>query len=136
MKTLPTLIKLHKQDLDTLLIAKRHLMQQIQEQEQQLTHHLEQAQIEFRQYINTNLSHLVHQYTKMAQKRTDQMRAYLANLNAELAVVECNITQAFVELRKYETLQENIYMAAQQEEQRAEVKELDALGLLVCTESS
>ncbi|MEQ1789666.1 MAG: flagellar FliJ family protein [Rickettsiales bacterium] len=129
MKTLDTLIRLHKRTLDEL----RRSMGALELQKGQL----QQAIITLQEELNTEVSLAGKQlematffggFAKRIKKRQEDIQQEIRAVDKKIIELNKEIFEAFTELKKYEIAKENAKIRAQEEEKRKETLMLDEIA--------
>ncbi len=129
MKTLDTLIRLHKRTLDGL----RRRMVELETQKSQL----QQAILNLQKELDTEvalagkqpeMANFFGEFAKRIKNRQENLRQEIHALDAKITELNKEIFEAFAELKKYEIAKENAKQRARQEEKRKETLMLDEIA--------
>lgn len=129
MKTLDTLIRLHKRNLDGL----RREMVTLETQKSQL----QQAIINLQKELDTEvalaskqpeMANFFGEFAKRIKTRQENLRQEIRNLDVKIAKLNNEIFEAFAELKKYEIARENAKLRAQEKEKHKETLMLDEIA--------
>ena len=129
MKTLDTLIRLHKRTLDGL----RREMVELETQKSQL----QQAIINLQKELDTEvalagkqpeMANFFGEFAKRIKARQESLLQEIRNLDVKIAKLNNEIFEAFAELKKYEIARANAKLRAQEKEKHKETLMLDEIA--------
>lgn len=129
MKTLDTLIRLHKRTLDGL----RREMVELETQKSQL----QQAIINLQKELDTEvvlagkqpeMANFFGEFAKRIKTRQENLRQEIRNLDIKITKLNNEIFEAFAELKKYEIARANAKLRAQEKEKHKETLMLDEIA--------
>lgn len=129
MKTLDTLIRLHKRTLDELRrnmgvleLQKSQLQQTIQALQKDLDTEVELAGKQ------PEMANFFGGFAKRIKKRQEDIRLEISVLDKKITALNNEIFEAFTELKKYEIAKENAKLRVQEVEKRKETLMLDEIA--------
>lgn len=130
MKSIETLIKVSKQELDT----KRKELKEIEEQKQQLLKWQKEMDDELKREEkfaaeNPHVSMTFDSYRQMVNKRQQNMQIALHDIANQIEAVTTQISQLFGEVKKYEIVQQQKLTQLLKEQKKKEAKALDEIAL-------
>ena len=125
MKSLKTLIKLHKQKLDDLVKQINNLEAKKSICEASLKKLKAEILIELKKYMGTEYAFMLDNYMKSAEDREQKLESEIKALDEEIAVLREELALAFNELKKFEIALQNRINTEKELERKADVKELD-----------
>lgn len=129
MKTLDTLIRLHKRKLDEL----RRNMVALENQKAQL----QQAVVKLQQELEAEvklagkqpeMANFFGEFAKRIKNRQENLRQEIAALDVKINNLNKEIFEAFADLKKYEVAKENAKFRAREEANRKETIMLDEIA--------
>ena len=129
MKGLATLIKLHKRMVDDL----RRKMGLLESQKSQLQQASAKLQEELQREIalaakQPEMAGFFGGFAKRIQNRQKDIAGEIKKLDADMAKLQVEITEAFGELKKYEIARDNAKAREKEEENRKETIALDDIA--------
>jgi flagellar export protein FliJ len=129
MKTLDTLIRLHKRTLDEL----RRNMAALENQKAQLRQAIQVLQKEMEKEIalageQPEMANFFGEFAKRIKNRQEVIYQEIAAIDAKISNLNNEIFAAFTELKKYEIARENAKLKAKAEENRKETLMLDEIA--------
>jgi flagellar export protein FliJ len=129
MKTLATLIKLHRRRLDEL----RRQMGALENQKAQLLQTSQRLQEELREEINKasqqpEMGHFFGGFAKRIQQRQEDIAEEVRSLDKQMQKLNDEIAEAYTDVKKYEIAEQNAKERAKQEALRKENIMLDELA--------
>lgn len=129
-KSLATLIKLHKRELDLL----RRRLTNLEIQKNALIALSVKLAEELENEINlaasqVEMSNFFGNYADRIRDRQDTIRQEVLALNKQILAMQAEIAESFSELKKYEIALENRRRAEREEMARKETIQLDDLGI-------
>jgi flagellar export protein FliJ len=129
MKTLDTLIRLHKRTLDGL----RRQMVELETQKSQLQQAIINLQKELDSEValagkQPEMANFFGEFAKRIKTRQENLRQEIRALDAKITELNKEIFDAFAELKKYEIAKENAKQRAREEEKRKETLMLDEIA--------
>ncbi len=129
MKTLDTLIRLHKRTLDEL----RRNMVSLENQKSQLQQAIVNLQKDLDKEMllageQPEMSHFFGEFAKRIKNRQDNLRDEIRSLDIKITELNGKIFEAFAELKKYEIARENAKQRAREAENRKETIMLDEIA--------
>ena len=128
MKTIKTLIKFHKKQLDNLLNS----INALESQKNQLNLFLEdlnnQAKKESENYIGTEYAFMLDKYLANLQVSRKQLTTQITQLTCQIKLLRDQLHDKFAELKKFEIALQNRLIKEQMEVKKAETKFLDELN--------
>lgn len=129
MKTLDTLIRLHKRTLDEL----RRNMGALENQKAQLQQAIQAMQKELDKEIalagkQPEMANFFGGFAKRIKNRQDIIHQEIRALDVKITALNKEIFEAFTELKKYEIAKENAKLRAREEEKRKETLMLDEIA--------
>lgn len=129
MKTLDTLIRLHKRTLDEL----RRNMVTLENQKAQLQQAIQAMQKELDTEIalagkQPEMANFFGGFAKRIKNRQDNIHQEIRALDIKITELNKEIFEAFTELKKYEIAKENAKQRAREEEKRKETLVLDEIA--------
>jgi hypothetical protein len=125
MKSLRTLIKLHKQKLDDLVKQINNLEDLKRVHEASLKKLKSEILVELKKFMGTEYAFMLDNYMKSAEDREIKLKAEIKALDKEIAVLREELSEQFAELKKFEIALQNRINAEKEIERKAEVKSLD-----------
>ena len=129
MKTLDTLIRLHKRTLDEL----RRNMVALENQKSQLQQAIVNMQKELDKEMalatkQPEMANFFGEFAKRIRNRQDNLRQEISALDVKITALNKEIFEAFTELKKYEVAKENAKQRMREEEKRKETLVLDEIA--------
>ncbi len=129
MKTLDTLIRLHKRTLDEL----RRNMVALENQKSQLQQAIINMQKELDKEMalatkQPEMANFFGEFAKRIRNRQDNLRQEISALDVKITALNKEIFEAFTELKKYEVAKENAKQRMREEEKRKETLVLDEIA--------
>lgn len=129
MKTLDTLIRLHKRTLDEL----RRNMVSLENQKSQLQQAIINMQKELDKEMvlaskQPEMANFFGEFAKRIRNRQDNLRQEISALDVKITALNKEIFEAFTELKKYEVAKENAKQRMREEEKRKETLVLDEIA--------
>lgn len=107
MKSLKTLIKLHKSHLDDLVLKINHSQQEKIELLNLLENNRKEVEAELKQYIGSEYAFIIDEYLKNSIKQQKSLQDNIAVINANLEILNNQLTEQYAELKKLEIAFEN-----------------------------
>jgi flagellar protein FliJ len=129
MKTLDTLIRLHKRTLDEL----RRNMVSLENQKSQLQQAIANLQKDLDKEMvlagkQPELSNFFGEFAKRIKTRQETLHGEIRSLDVKITELNSKIFEAFTELKKYEIAKENAKQRAREAENRKETILLDEIA--------
>lgn len=129
MKTLKTLIKLHRRQLDEL----RRQMTDLEKQKAQLQQASAKLQDELRDEIDKagvqpEMGQFFGGFAKRIQQRQDEIGSEISELDVQINALNDEIAEAYTDVKKYEIAEENAIKREKEAESRRETNMLDELA--------
>lgn len=129
MKTLNTLIRLHKRKLDEL----RRNMAALEGQKEQLHQSIKSLQNELEKEmklagLQAEMANFFGEFAKRIRGRQDMLHGEIKNIDVKIAELNKEIFAEFTELKKYEIARENLKQKMAEEEKRKETLMLDEIA--------
>lgn len=129
MKTLNTLIRLHKRKLDEL----RRNMAALEGQKEQLHQSIKSLQNELEKEmklagLQAEMANFFGEFAKRIRGRQDMLHGEIKNIDVKIAELNKEIFGEFTELKKYEIARENLKQKMAEEEKRKETLMLDEIA--------
>lgn len=130
MKNLKTLIKLHKNYVDTTLreIARFNGAKELMEK--RIVVLIEEMKAEATKFSSTEYGFVLDQYLTNARIARDKLKENIANLDKKILESQIILHNQFAELKKFEIALQNREKAIIEARDAAEVKELDELNII------
>jgi len=129
MKTLNTLIRLHKRTLDEL----RRNMASLEGQKDKLHQSIKSLQNELEKEVKlaglqAEMANFFGEFAKRIRGRQDMLHGEIKNIDVKIAELNKEIFAEFTELKKYEIARENLKQKMAEEEKRKETLMLDEIA--------
>lgn len=129
MKTLDTLIRLHKRKLDEL----RRNMVALENQKVQLQQAIKNLQQELENEVKLagkqpEMANFFGEFAKRIKNRQENLRQEIVALDVKINNLNKEIFEAFTELKKYEIAKENAKLRQREEANRKETIMLDEIA--------
>lgn len=129
MKTLDTLIRLHKRKLDEL----RRNMVALENQKVQLQQAIKNLQQELENEVKLagkqpEMANFFGEFAKRIKSRQETLRQEIVALDVKINNLNKEIFEAFTELKKYEIAKENAKLRQREEANRKETIMLDEIA--------
>jgi uncharacterized coiled-coil DUF342 family protein len=129
MKTLNTLIRLHKRTLDEL----RRNMAALEGQKDKLHQSIKSLQNELEKEVKlagmqAEMANFFGEFAKRIRGRQDMLHGEIKNIDVKIAELNKEIFGEFTELKKYEIARENLKQRMAEEEKRKETLMLDEIA--------
>ncbi len=129
MKTLDTLIRLHKRTLDGL----RRRMGELENQKAQLQQAIKNLQIELDNEVKLaakqpEMANFFGEFAKRIKIRQENIQHEIGTIDHKIAELNKEIFEAFTELKKYEIAKENAKIRARDAANRKETLMLDEIA--------
>ncbi len=129
MKTLDTLIRLHKRKLDEL----RRNMVALENQKAQLQQAIKNLQQELENEVKLagkqpEMANFFGEFAKRIKNRQENLRQEIVALDVKINNLNKEIFEAFTELKKYEIAKENAKLRQREEANRKETIMLDEIA--------
>lgn len=129
MKTLDTLIRLHKRTLDEL----RRNMVSLETQKSQLQQAIANLQKDLDKEMTLaakqpEMSNFFGEFAKRVKTRQESLRGEIRTIDVKINELNNKIFEAFTELKKYEIAKENAKQRAREAENRKETIMLDEIA--------
>lgn len=129
MKTLNTLIRLHKRTLDEL----RRNMVALENQKTQLQQTIKSLQNELEKEValagkQVEMANFFGEFAKRIRGRQDVIHQEIRGIDGKIEALNKEIFEAFTELKKYEIASENLKLRMLEEEKRKETLMLDEIA--------
>ena len=125
MKSLKTLIKLHKKKLDDLVKEINNLEEKKSAHEAKLKKLQAEILVELKKYLGTEYAFMLDNYIKSAEDREHKLKEQIKGFEEQIAVLRTELAEQFAELKKFEIALQNRINAEKEVERQAEVKDLD-----------
>lgn len=125
MKSLKTLVKLNKSELDRLLNYKKDIEENIEYTEATKSKLVEEAKVEIQKYHNTEFAFMLENYLQEHRTKLEKLDDYIMQFKKMLAETEEKIANQFTELKKFEIALDNRKKALDEKEKIAEMKFID-----------
>lgn len=125
MKSLKTLIKLHKQKLDDLLKQINNLEEKKSIHESSLKKLKTEILAELKKYMGTEYAFMLDNYMKSAEDREHKLKSEIEALREQITILREELASEFAELKKFEIALQNRVNIEKEIERKAEVKSLD-----------
>lgn len=130
MKTLKTLIKLHKKKLDDLLVQITDLEGQKKRLEKILEQMLLDAEHELQSHAATEYAFMLDQYLNYIRKQQKLCTKQITDLEKHIASLRGDLFDQFGELKKLEITLQKKQQAIKLAAEKAENKALDEMTIL------
>lgn len=125
MKPLRTLIKLHKQQLDDLLVE----ITALEKRKENLTRTLEElearAKAEMQKYAGSEYAFMLDSYLRQVDINKKHFTAQIEGLDKQILALREALADQFAELKKFEIALQNRIVKEQEQQKRTEAKLLD-----------
>ena len=125
MKSLKTLIKLHKKKLDDLVKQINNLEEKKNIYETRLKKLQAEILIELKKYTGTEYAFMLDNYMKSAEGREQKFKEQIKEFEQQISVLRAELAEQFAELKKFEIALQNRINIEKEKERQAEVKNLD-----------
>lgn len=130
MKTLETLIKLKKQELDKLLVQITRLEATKENLIKTLNKILKQAEEEKSKYSATEYALILEKYLKYVKEQKEIYNKRIASIDSQIQKLRENLFNLYGELKKFEIVLKNRIKAEEEARQKAEDRERDEVTTL------
>ena len=130
MKSLKTLIKLHKQKLNDLLKQINNLEEKKNIHEASLKKLKIEILAELKKYMGTEYAFMLDNYMKSAEDRERKLKSEIKAFEEQIAILREELALEFAELKKFEIALQNRVSAEKEIERKAEVKSLDEFNTI------
>ena len=125
MKTLKTLIRLHKKQLDDLLKKINNLEEQKDNFTKTLRYLEEQAAKELEEYCGGQYAFMLEKYLENMEDKKKQLMEHIYNTDRQIQSLRIELYDRFAELKKFEIALENHLKREWELLKTAEIKSLD-----------
>ena len=125
MKTLKTLIRLHKKQLDDLLKKINNLEEQKDNFTKTLRYLEDQATKELEEYCGGQYAFMLEKYLENIEDKKKQLINHIDNTDRQIQSLRIELYDKFTELKKFEIALENHLKREQNLLKAAETKSLD-----------
>ncbi len=130
MKSLRTLIKLHKNQLDEMLVKMNKLEAKKQDLTMSLDKIIKEAQQEAEKYFKSPYAYMLDNYLQQAEENKQKLSEQIEQVNQDILVLYEQLHDKFAELKKFEIALQNRLSEQQNLLKKAELKILDELNTM------
>ena len=125
MKSLNTLIKLHKKNLDSIISQKKKFDDRKDELEEYKRILAARVKEEIKEYYGSEYAYMLDQYLAESRRQKEQIDQELVLLNERIKFLQDKLAEEFSELKKFEVAKENRIAAEKEKEKKMETDTLD-----------
>lgn len=125
MKSLKTLIKLNKKELDKLLNDKRIVEERLDNFVKRLEGLEQEAEEETKKFHNSAYAYMLDPYLQSFRKQRDELTGYIKTCEKQIHELMNRIAEQFSEIKKYEIALKNREIQLQEKEKKKEMEKLD-----------
>lgn len=129
MKSISTLIKLHKKNLDEIVLKKNKAEQELQQLLEFLNILIEESKQEIEKYHNGEYAYILENYLKEFRAKKEDLESTINNYNKYIAKLESDLHNEFSELKKFEIIKKNRLAKQAEKDQKHEMDQLDELSI-------
>ncbi len=120
MKSLNTLIKLHKNNLDNIIAEKKKFEDRKDELEEYKRILIVRAKEETKEYYGSEYSYMLDQYLKESRNQQEKIDQEVIQLNEQIKLMQDKLSAEFSELKKFEIAKENRIKFDKEKEKKIE----------------
>lgn len=130
IKSLKTLIKIGKRNLDDLVIEKGSLISKKESNERKISQLISNLHSEQQKYYNSEFAIYIESYKKDTENKCQILVQEINNINNKIQEIEDNIREKFAEVKRFEILLDKKIHEQKDKEEKEEAKNLDEIATL------
>lgn len=129
MKSIATLIKLHKKNLDQIIMEKSKMEEELQHVTKQRDDLVEESKHEIKKYHGSEYADILSHYLKEFRSKCENLDSVISNYQQQISELELKLQNEFSELKKFELVQRQRLDQKLKKEQKQETADLDEMNI-------
>ena len=128
MKSISTLTKIHKKNLDEIAVEKNKEEEELQKMTDMLDYLVEESKEEIKKFCNGEYAYILESYLKEFRNKKEEIEGIINICSDRIAHLEARLYEEFSELKKFELIQTNRLSEQANKERKQETDQLDELN--------